>query len=145
MAASIAGCCILLQGFSALAQEDTAGGQTITELLDSVEEEGFSRWDREGDGQLNPDEFYSYAGEFFEQWDKDADAALKRGEWKSGVSQHYGFREYVGEFGEWDLNGNQNLDKNEFTAGLFRLFDGDRNRQIERKEFEYWTWNPREY
>lgn len=42
------------------------------------------------------------------------------------------------KFGQWDLNDDNQLSKEEFSEGLFNVVDKDGNKQISESEFTNW-------
>lgn len=66
----------------------------------------FERWDIDGDGRWNKEEFERITSEsrFYERWDLDKDGTYSEEELNTGIFTFY------------DLDGDGNLDEDEFTA-----------------------------
>jgi hypothetical protein len=74
-------------------------------------------WDRTGDGKFDAAEFYVV---LYHIWDRNHDGKIDQDEWEFGINNfldEYNQDEY-GNFREWDEDGNNKLDINEFARGI---------------------------
>lgn len=131
-----------------------------------VGREIFSRWDRNRDDRLTPNEFYAGAfgvfdrdrddriseREFSRMWDRwgrgfdrqvafidldrDGDGFLAENEFRRGLNR-------VGYYDWWAGGVGGGLNERQFSQRAFRLWDADRDRIVDRREFDEtagWNW-----
>ena len=81
------------------------------EIAEWVDDEGiFTRWDADADSELDRDEI---VGNAFELWDANGDGHLTQAEWKSGSDLWYPNELELSTFGDWDGDGDSELDVDE--------------------------------
>ena len=86
------------------------------EIAEWVDEPGtFEEWDADADSELDYDEI---AGNAFEKWDRDDDGTLTQYEWKRGVDFWYPLEKENVTFGDWDGDGDSELDADEFREAF---------------------------
>lgn len=91
------------------------GGSDLEEALLSA---GKAReWDNSGDGKFDAAEFYVV---LYRIWDRNHDGKLNQDEWDYGSSNFLSEynREEFGGYEDWDENGNDELDINEFARSI---------------------------
>ncbi|WP_026135543.1 EF-hand domain-containing protein [Nafulsella turpanensis] len=99
----------------------------------------FKAFNQDENDYLSDLEFYNAIAEmgYFEAWNEDNDQSLSEDEWSAGVNEYLGGYTVstVEKFGEWDLNGDNQISVEEFREGLFEVVDTDNNSQISESEF----------
>ena len=99
----------------------------------------FKAFNQDENDFLSDPEFYNAIAEmgYFEAWNEDNDQFLSEDEWSAGVNEYLGGYTVstVEKFGEWDLNGDNQISAEEFREGLFEVVDTDDNSQISESEF----------
>jgi hypothetical protein len=75
------------------------------------------QWDNSGDGRFDAAEFYVV---LFHIWDRNHDGIIDSDEWEYGTNNFLSDynRDEFGDFGDWDEDGNNELDVNEFARGI---------------------------
>jgi hypothetical protein len=93
----------------------TFGGEELEEALMTAG--NLREWDRTGDGRFDAAEFYVV---LFHIWDRNHDGVIDQDEWEYGTNNFLSDynREEFGGFGDWDEDGNNELDINEFARGI---------------------------
>lgn len=107
----------------------------------------FKKWDADGDGTINSEEFNSSwdDNDFYGTWDEDGDGSLNENEWQQGVDTYYsnidGWKKSKNRnFSTWDRNRNGTLDENEFRQGSYSTWDANGNNNIDENEYNnYYT------
>lgn len=74
-------------------------------------EDVFTRWDADKDSELDRDEI---AGNAFSLWDADRNGRISETEWKQGTDLWYATRVDHRVYGDWDRDGDSELDLDEF-------------------------------
>lgn len=84
----------------------------VDEVAEWKDREGvFTRWDADKDSELDRDEI---AGNAFSLWDADRNGKISETEWKQGTDLWYPTRVNPGVYGDWDGDGDSELDLDEF-------------------------------
>jgi hypothetical protein len=91
------------------------GGEDLEEALLTLG--NIREWDNTGDGRFDAAEFYVV---LFHIWDRNHDGTINQDEWEYGTTNFLSDynREELGDFGDWDEDGNNELDINEFARGI---------------------------
>ncbi len=118
---------------------------------------GVDGYDRDNDGGLSPSETAAFV---FNAWDADRDKVLDEDEWGFGAEGWYpgqaAFGSFVswdenkdgritpvewilqfekdGVFDAWNLDGDRRLYDHEVALGLFRMYDGNKDGQLDERE-----------
>lgn len=102
----------------------------------------YDTWDADRDEIIEEDEFQTTYREtdYFEAWDVDGDSVVEVAEWETGVNNYYPVYDYEtnGDFDDWDVNQDNELDEDEFVTGTYRLWDTDNDGKIEAVEYQEW-------
>ncbi|AVR45776.1 hypothetical protein C7S20_11235 [Christiangramia fulva] len=122
--------------------------------------QNFEKYDADGDGKWNSDEFTSYYKNGFNDWDTnrnnkidereffettfdqsdiDDDGYVKDTEWNDGINNSYGDYADTADFDRFDKDGDGKLDTQEWKQGFtdsgwFQNYDTDQNGYIDTKE-----------
>lgn len=86
------------------------------------EQEGlFTDWDVNADNQIGEQEYYETS---YGLWDENDDEGLTEDEWGENANTWFGDADY-GTWDDWDTNGDDRLDYNEYQAGYenYGLYD----------------------
>ena len=129
----------------------------VDEIAESEDDLGvFDAWDVDSDSELDRDEI---AGNAFELWDADGNGSVSEVEWKDGTERWYPADVEVTVFGDWDGDGDSELDADEFNEnfdvsslgeswrsdtvsestfklGYFELYDEDDDGKVSESEWE---------
>ncbi len=83
------------------------------EVAEWVDNSGtFDRWDADSDSELDRDEI---AGNAFNLWDTNDDKKLSQKEWESGTDLWYPDNVQHVSYGDWDGDGDSEVDADEFS------------------------------
>jgi Ca2+-binding EF-hand superfamily protein len=114
--------------------------------------EAHRRWDIDGDGTIQADEF---SRSVFRLWDTDESNDIDDGEWSAAHRTWYQPGQRHGMFDDWDDDGDGYLSRTETTRGirrtnLFGHWDDDGSNGLDREEFtdhafNVWDENDNEY
>ncbi|MDP8976392.1 MAG: EF-hand domain-containing protein [Actinomycetota bacterium] len=120
----------------------------------------FAKWDADADSELDRDEI---AGNAFSLWDADRNGKISQQEWKQGAELWYPRGVDYGVYGDWDRDGDSELDADEikekfdfsvlgeswrarpisretFKKAYFELYDSDDDGKVSTSE---WTQGSR--
>ncbi|QDG52372.1 hypothetical protein FIV42_16975 [Persicimonas caeni] len=97
----------------------------------------FEMWDGNGNGVVGREEFTRHA---FRVWDVDRSGSVEADEWKRAAASFYRSQQPYGEFGDWDLDADDDLGIDEVQQGfertnLFRYWDANDDGYLTRGEF----------
>lgn len=99
----------------------------------------YNRWDRDNDGFLSDEEWELSAVDWYRPydaeyktytfWDKDSDGRLDENEFRTLISQ-------TELYNRWDINRNNVLEKDEYAAATFSLYDENNDGEIDLEEWK---------
>lgn len=95
----------------------------------------FTKWDADADSELDRDEI---AGNAFSLWDADRNGKISEAEWKQGTDLWYPKGVDYRVYGDWDRDGDSELDVDEFKErfDLSALGESWNPRSIHKQTFK---------
>lgn len=96
---------------------------------------GFPAADADDDDSLSSTEFHQFFDniDLFERFDDDDNGTLSRTEYNEAVDDAYEADAY---WNGLNTDNNDQLTREEFIGGWFKLFDADKNNLLSRSEFD---------
>ena len=105
-------------------------------LISCGDRDEYTRWDQNGDGLLDNNEFNASLDDEreFDEWDEDRNGVLEEKEFGAGYSKEYD--EMGPDYATYDRNRDGGMDRDEFNYGRFNDYDRDRDGYLSREEYE---------
>ena len=96
----------------------------------------YTEWDADRNNMIDQDEWGSVysEGDTWNSWDGNRDGYIDNTEWDEG----FGDSPNRGVYNNYDLDGDNRLDENEFRSGLFDTWDADRDGYLSEEEYRSW-------
>ncbi len=108
----------------------------VDEVAEWKDREGvFTKWDADVDSELDRDEI---AGNAFSLWDADRNGKISQDEWKQGTDLWYPRGVDFRVYGDWDRDGDSELDVDEFKErfDFSALGESWKARSVDKQTFK---------